>query len=149
MPLLAQITNFPVIVKSDMPIFSIPILIGGAVAAGLAVYQYQPKRGDTVRGQNLRRGTVWLATFAPGVILSQVSWGAIKLYYPSLTKIEGLELLIGAVVGGVGLRFLLALYERIPAIALNRLIGIVTATQGAGVTPGAAVNVVPQEKPTE
>jgi hypothetical protein len=116
-----------------MPYVSTPILIGGAVAAGLAVSQYKPRKGEDLSDRNWKRFVILMTTFAPGVIVAQVGYSTIIHFYPTLTKIDGVELLCGAVFGGVGLRLLLSLWERLPLALTNRIMGAIPPNDG---TPG-------------
>jgi hypothetical protein len=128
--LIAQIGQ----VSGDpMPFVSTPILIGGAVAAGLAVSQYKARRGESRSDQNWKRFAIWVTTFMPGVIVAQFGYGIIRHYYPTIAQIEGVELLCGAVFGGIGLRFLLSLWERLPLALTNRIMGAIPPNDG---TPG-------------
>jgi hypothetical protein len=112
-----------------MPIISTPILIGGAVAAALAVSQYKPRSGASPTETHWKRFGIYTTTFLPGVIVAQAAYGALKHYHKEIASIEGAELLTGALVGGFGLRLLLSLYKYLPQAAMGRIMGLVQPSQ--------------------
>jgi len=137
-PPLGTMLTDPIPVKAPfMPMFSLPILIGGMVAAGLVASQYKPGAHDTTRERLVDLAGIYLKTFAPGVVVSQALFGILKHSYPVIAGIEGIELLIGVVVGGIGMKLLLRLYDRLPEIAESGIVGYLTKRTGSPTTTGA------------
>lgn len=147
-----EIAKLPPLKVPTMPMFSTAILIGSMVAAGLVASQYRPDAHDTPKERLLDLAGIYLKTFIPGVIVSQALYGVIKHYQPTIAKIEGLDLLIGVVVGGVGMKLLLRLYDKLPELAENGLIGYITNRTGVatGSAPAPAITdglARPEENP--
>lgn len=125
-----EIAKLPPMKVPTMPMFSTAILVGGMVAAGLVTSQYKPDKHDTPRERLADLAGIYLKTLAPGVIVSQALYGVLKHYQPTIAKIEGVDLLIGVVVGGVGMKLLLRLYDKLPELAESGIVGYITKKTG-------------------
>jgi predicted nucleic acid-binding protein len=98
-----------------MPIFSASVVLGSLVAASLAVSQYRPRKSGDRRGLAVKRLVLFATTWAPGCIFAQFCWGWLRHSQPELARIEGTDLLIGCIAGGMGRPVALYLYERLPS----------------------------------
>lgn len=116
-------------VTDSMPLFSLPILVGSAVAAGLAAWRYQPRRTSSPSEAQAKRLGVYFSTFLPGAIVAQFAWGALKIYYPTLARIDGAEALVGVVAGGAGLKLVVWSWDKLPTELQERILQTVKGPQ--------------------